>query len=107
MTGPRLRVQCLVFKRTRGYRQTTDFLYSSLKICLTKVGLTAFLLHSLGSVIPNISTRWKALNEIDVGACDGMTYADIHNKFHEEFVKRDEDKYLSQLTKLIILTIYY
>ena len=37
--------------------------------------------------------RWKALNEIDAGACDGMTYADIRNKFYEEFLKRDEDKY--------------
>lgn len=37
--------------------------------------------------------RWKALNEIDAGACDGMTYADIHENFYEEFLKRDEDKY--------------
>ena len=37
--------------------------------------------------------RWKALDEIDAGACDGMTYADIHRKFYEEFLKRDEDKY--------------
>ena len=33
------------------------------------------------------------MDEIDAGACDGMTYADIHRKFYEEFLKRDEDKY--------------
>jgi broad specificity phosphatase PhoE len=27
--------------------------------------------------INGVQERWKALNEIDVGACDGMTYKEI------------------------------
>ncbi|KAK2173714.1 hypothetical protein NP493_854g01030 [Ridgeia piscesae] len=37
--------------------------------------------------------HWKALNEIDAGVCEGMTYAEIQSKFPEEFALRDADKY--------------
>jgi 6-phosphofructo-2-kinase / fructose-2,6-biphosphatase 1 len=36
---------------------------------------------------------WKALDEIDAGVCDGMTYEEIAEKFPEEFARRDDDKY--------------
>ncbi|XP_040030766.2 6-phosphofructo-2-kinase/fructose-2,6-bisphosphatase 3 isoform X5 [Gasterosteus aculeatus] len=37
--------------------------------------------------------QWKALNEIDAGMCEEMTYDEIKEKFPEEFALRDEDKY--------------
>ncbi|XP_058837688.1 6-phosphofructo-2-kinase/fructose-2,6-bisphosphatase isoform X2 [Topomyia yanbarensis] len=37
--------------------------------------------------------RWKALNEIDAGICEEMTYEDIHEKFPEEFKARDQNKF--------------
>ncbi|XP_052779610.1 6-phosphofructo-2-kinase/fructose-2,6-bisphosphatase-like isoform X2 [Mya arenaria] len=37
--------------------------------------------------------HWKALNEIDAGICEGMTYEEIAEKYPEEFAKRDQDKY--------------
>lgn len=56
---------------------------------------TSWLKRSIETAnhINGVQERWKALNEIDAGACDGMTYADIHENFYEEFLKRDEDKY--------------
>jgi len=38
--------------------------------------------------------RWKTLNEIDAGDCDGLTYNDIKEKFPEEFANRDVDKFM-------------
>ncbi|XP_076328600.1 6-phosphofructo-2-kinase/fructose-2,6-bisphosphatase-like isoform X2 [Tachypleus tridentatus] len=37
--------------------------------------------------------RWKALNEIDAGICEEMTYEDIQEKFPEEFAARDQNKF--------------
>ncbi|KAF1372547.1 hypothetical protein PFLUV_G00266630 [Perca fluviatilis] len=37
--------------------------------------------------------QWKALNEIDAGMCEEMTYDEMKEKFPEEFALRDEDKY--------------
>ncbi|XP_037554330.1 6-phosphofructo-2-kinase/fructose-2,6-bisphosphatase-like isoform X4 [Dermacentor silvarum] len=37
--------------------------------------------------------RWKALNEIDAGICEEMTYEEIQAKFPEEFAARDQDKF--------------
>jgi 6-phosphofructo-2-kinase / fructose-2,6-biphosphatase 2 len=36
---------------------------------------------------------WKALDEIDSGVCDGLTYAEIEQLYPEDFAARDEDKY--------------
>ena len=36
--------------------------------------------------------EWKALDELDSGVCDGMTYADIKAKYPEDFSARDADK---------------
>ena len=36
---------------------------------------------------------WKALNELDAGTCDGLTYEEIAEKFPREFALRDEDKF--------------
>uniref|UniRef100_A0A667XDU4 6-phosphofructo-2-kinase/fructose-2,6-biphosphatase 3 n=1 Tax=Myripristis murdjan TaxID=586833 RepID=A0A667XDU4_9TELE len=37
--------------------------------------------------------QWKALNEIDAGVCEEMTYDEVKEKFPEEFDLRDQDKY--------------
>lgn len=37
--------------------------------------------------------RWKALNEIDAGHCEEMTYEQIKEKFPEEFKARDLNKF--------------
>ncbi|KAI9770707.1 MAG: Fructose-2,6-bisphosphatase [Geoglossum simile] len=37
--------------------------------------------------------EWKALDEIDSGICDGLTYEEIEERFPEDFRARDDDKY--------------
>ncbi|KAI9708645.1 MAG: Fructose-2,6-bisphosphatase [Bogoriella megaspora] len=37
--------------------------------------------------------EWKALDELDSGVCDGLTYAEIEEQYPEDFAQRDEDKY--------------
>ncbi|KAH0544809.1 hypothetical protein FGG08_001038 [Glutinoglossum americanum] len=37
--------------------------------------------------------EWKALDEIDSGICDCLTYQEIEDQFPEDFKARDEDKY--------------
>ncbi|RWS15472.1 6-phosphofructo-2-kinase/fructose-2:6-bisphosphatase-like protein [Dinothrombium tinctorium] len=43
--------------------------------------------------IPASQERWKALNEIDAGICEEMTYEEIAEKYPEEFALRDQDKF--------------
>jgi len=46
------------------------------------------------SYLPNINIdRWKPLNEIDAGMCDGLTYEEIEERHPEEFALRDLDKF--------------
>lgn len=37
--------------------------------------------------------EWKALDELDAGECDGMTYEGIEEKFPDDFKARDDNKY--------------
>lgn len=37
--------------------------------------------------------EWKALDELDAGECDGMTYEEIEQQFPEDFKARDDNKY--------------
>ncbi|KAJ3032642.1 Fructose-2,6-bisphosphatase [Rhizophlyctis rosea] len=37
--------------------------------------------------------RWKQLDELDTGMCDGMTYEEIEERWPEDVGERDEDKY--------------
>ncbi|KAJ8016969.1 hypothetical protein DPEC_G00012910 [Dallia pectoralis] len=37
--------------------------------------------------------QWKALNEIDAGVCEELTYEEIQEQHPEEFALRDQDKY--------------
>jgi 6-phosphofructo-2-kinase/fructose-2,6-biphosphatase 2 len=43
--------------------------------------------------LPYDKLQWKALDELDAGACDGLTYEDIEQQFPTDFKERDEDKY--------------
>lgn len=43
--------------------------------------------------LPYEKLSWKALDELDSGVCDGLTYGDIEKKYPEDFRARDEDKY--------------
>lgn len=36
---------------------------------------------------------WKALDELDAGLCDGMTYEEIEAEYPEDYANRDQDKY--------------
>lgn len=43
--------------------------------------------------LPYNQLQWKALDELDAGACDGLTYEEIEKQFPEDFKERDENKY--------------
>ncbi|KAJ8662370.1 hypothetical protein O0I10_002064 [Lichtheimia ornata] len=45
------------------------------------------------SHLPYPKKSWKALDELNTGVCDGMTYAEIEEKYPEDFARRDEDKF--------------
>lgn len=50
--------------------------------------------------------RWKALNEIDAGICEEMTYEEISEKYPEEFALRDQDKFHYRYPKGEVSTVY-
>lgn len=37
--------------------------------------------------------QWKALDELDAGVCDGLTYEEIEARYPEDFNLRDQDKF--------------
>jgi 6-phosphofructo-2-kinase/fructose-2,6-biphosphatase 2 len=37
--------------------------------------------------------EWKALDELDSGMCDALTYKEIAERYPEDFAARDDDKY--------------
>lgn len=37
--------------------------------------------------------QWKALDELDAGSCDGLTYEEIAQKFPDDFKARDDNKF--------------
>lgn len=43
--------------------------------------------------VPAPQERWKALNEIDAGICEEMTYEQIKSKYPEDFKARDQNKF--------------
>lgn len=40
-----------------------------------------------------LNFRWKTLNEIDSGVCDDLTYEEIRERWPDDFMARDLDKY--------------
>ncbi|KAF7189782.1 Fructose-2,6-bisphosphatase [Pseudocercospora fuligena] len=43
--------------------------------------------------LPYEKLSWKALDELDSGVCDGLTYKEIEERYPEDFKARDDDKY--------------
>lgn len=43
--------------------------------------------------LPYKKLQWKALDELDAGVCDGMTYSEIEKKYPEDFKARDDSKF--------------
>jgi len=46
-----------------------------------------------GQFLPYPKLQWKALDEIDAGVCDGLTYEEIEERFPSDFASRDDDKF--------------
>ncbi|KAI7902517.1 6-phosphofructo-2-kinase-domain-containing protein [Cokeromyces recurvatus] len=46
-----------------------------------------------GELLNYPKLQWKALDELDAGVCDGMTYEEIEQQYPEDFANRDEDKF--------------
>ncbi|KAF9438775.1 Fructose-2,6-bisphosphatase [Entomortierella beljakovae] len=44
--------------------------------------------------LPHPKVAWKALDELEAGKADGLTYEQVEEQFPEDFAKRDSDKYL-------------
>ncbi|XP_048652643.1 6-phosphofructo-2-kinase/fructose-2,6-bisphosphatase 1 isoform X3 [Marmota marmota marmota] len=62
---------------------------NSLKVWTSHMKRTIQTAEALG--VPY--EQWKALNEIDAGVCEEMTYEEIQEHYPEEFALRDQDKY--------------
>ncbi|KAJ1736494.1 Fructose-2,6-bisphosphatase [Coemansia sp. Benny D160-2] len=43
--------------------------------------------------LPYKKMQWKALDELDAGLCDGLTYEDVEQEYPEEYAMRDENKF--------------
>jgi broad specificity phosphatase PhoE len=48
--------------------------------------------HQTAQHLPYKTRTWKALDEIEAGLCDGMTYREVEDQHPEEFAARQEDK---------------
>ncbi|VEU23679.1 DEKNAAC104951 [Brettanomyces naardenensis] len=46
-----------------------------------------------GSFLPYPKKTWKALDELDAGSCDGLTYDEIAEQFPGDFKARDDNKF--------------
>lgn len=48
--------------------------------------------HETAAILGRRSLQWRALNEIEAGVCDGLTYAEIKERHPEEWKARSRDK---------------
>jgi broad specificity phosphatase PhoE/predicted kinase len=48
--------------------------------------------HETASILGRQTLQWRALNEIEAGACDGLTYSEIKDRFPDEWRARSRDK---------------
>ena len=55
---------------------------------MVRTGMTVAELNKSFEVI-----KWRCLDEIDAGICDGLTYQQVLEQFPDEYCKRKEDKY--------------
>lgn len=63
--------------------------YDALRVWTSTLSRT----NETAKFLPHDKISWKALDELDAGLCDGMTYEEIELKFPEDFKARDEDKF--------------
>ncbi|KAJ1966102.1 Fructose-2,6-bisphosphatase [Dipsacomyces acuminosporus] len=49
--------------------------------------------HETAAGLPYKKLQWKALDELDAGLCDGLTYEDVERMYPEEYALRDENKF--------------
>ncbi|EEB13787.1 6-phosphofructo-2-kinase/fructose-2,6-bisphosphatase short form, putative [Pediculus humanus corporis] len=80
--------------RGRQYANALAKYIAEQDICGLRVW-TSWLKRTIQTVanVPAPQERWKALNEIDAGICEEMTYEEIASKFPEDFAARDENKF--------------
>lgn len=48
--------------------------------------------ETASSIVCKRKVEWRALREIEVGVCDGLTYEQVKTQFPEEYRARDLDK---------------
>jgi broad specificity phosphatase PhoE/predicted kinase len=48
--------------------------------------------HETAAILGRQTLQWRALNEIEAGICDGLTYAEIKERMPEEWRARSRDK---------------
>jgi len=75
-------------------RSLRDFLEARLGLGSQAVVWTSTMRRSIetAAYLPWRSRRIRALDEIDAGVCDGMTYAQISERLPEEYAARSADK---------------
>jgi broad specificity phosphatase PhoE/predicted kinase len=59
---------------------------------LTILTSTLVRTHQTAAPIERAFTPWRALDEIDAGICDGLTYDEIAERMPDEFQRRKADK---------------
>ncbi|EDV25833.1 6-phosphofructo-2-kinase/fructose-2,6-bisphosphatase 2 [Trichoplax sp. H2] len=65
-----------------------------LKVWTSQLRRTVQSAEYVSAAVSNVVTeKWKALNEIDAGICDELTYNEIKEKFPEEYKARSESKF--------------
>ena len=76
-------------------RQLADFMRSRVPLDASLVVWTSTLKRTIHTARPltNHPRMWKALDEIDAGICDGMTYEEIRLKMPELHEARTADKF--------------
>ncbi|KAI9295439.1 bifunctional 6-phosphofructo-2-kinase/fructose-2,6-bisphosphate 2-phosphatase [Neoconidiobolus thromboides FSU 785] len=65
-----------------------NFDTSNLKVWTSTMKRTV----ATGKNLPYPKLQWKALDELDAGVCDGLTYEEIAEKYPEDYANRDDDK---------------
>ncbi|ORX69660.1 bifunctional 6-phosphofructo-2-kinase/fructose-2,6-bisphosphate 2-phosphatase, partial [Linderina pennispora] len=49
--------------------------------------------HQTAAGLPCKKMQWKALDELDAGVCEGLTYEDVEREYPEEYAMRDQNKF--------------
>jgi broad specificity phosphatase PhoE/predicted kinase len=83
-------------ERGRQYAaRVTSFLQERADTLPEPIVFTSTLTRTLqtAAALPWETVQWRALDEIDAGICDGMTYAEIEKNMPDEFGARRQDKF--------------